>query len=201
MVQPRLVKQNRGFQHCLVSYKMQIPDDYQYSDLLIFYKEIENELIRAIRQESNDLGPLKFSYTMLVKLRKTTNRGEENVENFLRQEFPIVLSTFNRHNVKELLPAEINRKKGKIAGWVERGSGWVVDSIQKVYLDFARNVPIRGGTYIPLPQKLKDKQAIINIKNRDNQCLRWALKAQRFPVNPAQQWQAKPISYRRGRRF
>ena len=183
MEQPRIVKQNRGFQNWLVSYKMQIPDDKQYRDLLPFNNEIENALIKAIRQESNDLGPLKFSYTMLVKLRKYTNRGEENVESFLRQEFPIILNSFNRQYVKERFAAEINRKKEKIAGWVERGSGWVVNSILTVYLDFARNIPLRGGTYIPLSKKLKDKQAIINIQNRKNKCLRWALKAQRFPIN------------------
>ena len=51
-----------------------------------------------------------------------------------------------------------------------------------VYLDFSKNDPIRGGTYISLPPKLKAKQAIVNIKNRDNACLRWALRAARFPV-------------------
>ena len=51
-----------------------------------------------------------------------------------------------------------------------------------VYLDFARHNPIRGGTYIPLPTKLKDTNAIINVKNKDNQCLRWALRAALFPA-------------------
>ena len=33
---------------------------------------------------------------------------------------------------------------------------------------------------MPLPQKLKNKKAIVNIQNRDNQCLRWALRAVLF---------------------
>ena len=33
---------------------------------------------------------------------------------------------------------------------------------------------------MPLPEKLKNKKAIINIQNRDNQCLRWALRAALF---------------------
>jgi len=31
-------------------------------------------------------------------------------------------------------------------------------------------------------RKLKNKKAIINIKNRDNMCLRWALRAHLFPA-------------------
>jgi len=33
-----------------------------------------------------------------------------------------------------------------------------------------------------LPEKLKNKKAIINVKNRDNKCLRWALRAHLFPA-------------------
>ena len=35
---------------------------------------------------------------------------------------------------------------------------------------------------MPLPEKLKNKKAIINIQNTDNQCLRWALRAALFPA-------------------
>ena len=34
---------------------------------------------------------------------------------------------------------------------------------------------------MPLPEKLKNKKAIINMQNRDNQCLRWAIRAALFP--------------------
>jgi len=35
---------------------------------------------------------------------------------------------------------------------------------------------------MPLPEKLKSKKAIINVKNRDNMCLRWAVRAHLFPA-------------------
>ena len=161
---------------------MQVPFFIYKRDLLLFHNEIEDELIRVIRQESDVLGPLKFGYTMLVDLKKDTNRGE-NVENFLRQEAPILVNDFNPRTVKEKLNVEINKKREVVAGWVERGSGWIIDRIMTVYLDFARHNPTRGGTYIPLPPKLKAKQAIINIKNKDSRCLRWAFRAARFQVS------------------
>jgi len=34
---------------------------------------------------------------------------------------------------------------------------------------------------MPLPKKLQNKKAIINVQNRDNKCLRWALRAPLFP--------------------
>ena len=35
---------------------------------------------------------------------------------------------------------------------------------------------------MPLPKKLQNKKTIINVQNRDNQCLRWALRAALFPA-------------------
>ena len=83
-------KQNRGYQNRLHSYKMVIPFDLYENDLLVFHHIIEDELLRVIREESNDLGPLKLSYTMLVKLKKETNRGEEMlISSFFEIDFEI----------------------------------------------------------------------------------------------------------------
>ena len=45
-----------------------------------------------------------------------------------------------------------------------------------------------------LPTKLKNKKAILNIQNRDNQCLRWALRAALFPA-PRGKNPIRPSSY------
>ena len=45
-----------------------------------------------------------------------------------------------------------------------------------------------------LPPKLKNKKAILNIQNRDNQCLRWALRAALFPA-PRGRNPIRPSSY------
>ena len=49
------------------------------------------------------------------------------------------------------------------------------------YVNVARCQPLRGGTYLPLPANLAKKKAIINVQNRDNECLKWALRAALFP--------------------
>ncbi|KAL9982399.1 hypothetical protein ACROYT_G004435 [Oculina patagonica] len=40
---------------------------------------------------------------------------------------------------------------------------------------------IERGRYLPLPPKLANKKAVINVQNRDNECLKWALRAALFP--------------------
>ena len=75
----------------------------------------------------------------------------------------------------------IEKAKGEMEAWSALGSGWIVEHIEKAYVNVARYQPLRGGTYIPLPLNLRRKQAIINVQNRDNECLKWALRAALFP--------------------
>ena len=56
---------------------------------------------------------------------------------------------------------------------------------------FSKYNPLRGGHYLTLPKGLQSKNAIINVKNKDNQCLRWALRAALFPVNKNAQGPSK----------
>ena len=103
------------------------------------------------------------------------------MKHYFKEEEPHV---FNRHD-KELIEQKydefIERIKGEIENWSVKGSGWEVERIETAYVNVARYQPLRGGTYLPLPANLAKKKAIINVKNRDNECLKWALRAALFP--------------------
>ena len=66
--------------------------------------------------------------------------------------------------------------KGEKEAWSQRGSGWVVEAVLETSINVAQYQPFQGGSYIPLPEELQNKNAIINVQNRDNQRLRWALR-------------------------
>ena len=84
--------------------------------------------------------------------------------------------------------------KGEIEAWSQRGSGWIIDEILEAFINVAEYQPLRSGSYMVLPPKLKNKKAILNIQNRDNQCLRWALRAALFPT-PRGRNPIRPSSY------
>ena len=65
--------------------------------------------------------------------------------------------------------------------WDNERSGWNVEKIALFYVKIAHYDPLVVGSYLPLPENLAKKNAIINVKNRDNQCLKWALRAALFP--------------------
>ena len=55
------------------------------------------------------------------------------------------------------------------------GSGWQFLSVKKLVLHTTRWDPINAGSYIDLPPFLKNKKAIINMKNQDEKCFMWCV--------------------------
>ena len=49
-------------------------------------------------------------------------------------------------------------------------------------LHTVKYVPLGGFSYIPLPKFLAAKKAIINLKNEDNKCFKWAIARALNPV-------------------
>ena len=63
------------------------------------------------------------------------------------------------------------------------GSGWVFYKIIKLELHTVSYRPLRGNTWIPLPKELADKKAVINMKNKDNECFKWCVLREENPKN------------------
>lgn len=61
------------------------------------------------------------------------------------------------------------------------GSGWTVDKIKELIVEVNQFDPFCGGTYIALPKFLRDKKAIVNVENNDNECFKWAILSYLFP--------------------
>ena len=56
----------------------------------------------------------------------------------------------------------------KMATFQSMGRGWTLYSLIQLELHTVRYNPLRGETWIPLPNELANKKAIINVKNKDN---------------------------------
>ena len=55
------------------------------------------------------------------------------------------------------------------------GSGWVFLEVINLTLHVDIWDPVKGSSYIDLPKELKNKNAIINMKNEDNKCFLWCV--------------------------
>lgn len=84
-----------------------------------------------------------------------------------------------RAEVKQEYRKTIAKIQGEVDAWYEGGSGWEFDCMESGYVNTSIYTPVAGSSYIPLPPELAAKTAIINVKNKDNECLKSAL----YPVS------------------
>ena len=168
------------FNQWLRVWKMSVPGGNR--DLLKFFQKTKPRFIEVCKNEVKELKSVKMQFGLLVRF--SMNRDEEVriMEHYFNRMQPAILNEHNIDTLNFLLNQFIDEVKGEIEAWSQRGSGWVVDEILETYINVARYQPLRGGSYMVLPSKLKNKKAILNIQNRDNQCLRWAIRAALFPA-------------------
>ena len=63
-----------------------------------------------------------------------------------------------------------------------RGSNWRFQRVLSLDVHFTDFQPLRGSTFLPLPKKIRDKKAVINMKNGDDQCFKWSVVRALNPV-------------------
>ena len=62
-----------------------------------------------------------------------------------------------------------------LAKFQRQGSNWRFHSVFSLNLHTVKYEPLGGSSYIPLPAFLAAKKAIVNIKNENDECLKWAI--------------------------
>ena len=79
----------------------------------------------------------------------------------------------NENDIETVISDAGNELINRISEWISEGSGWVIKSVDKHEIDISKYKPLRGSSYLPLPEKIKNKKATINIQNKnDNECFR-----------------------------
>ena len=68
------------------------------------------------------------------------------------------------------------------AKFQRQGSNWSFHSAFSLDLHTVKYVPLGGSSHIPLPKFLAAKKAIINLKNDDVECFKWAITRALNPV-------------------
>ena len=145
------------------------------------YEVMRDKMLDSLAKENVRIVLPKKTYTslkcVLVKVDlKTGNR---------------IYSDFNgrskTHTVTTQLgdTYEVMRDKmlDSLAKYQKEGSGWQLYSIVGLDISIVKFKPLSGSGYSKLPPSIAKKKAVINIKNEDDQCFKWAVTRALNPTN------------------
>lgn len=54
-------------------------------------------------------------------------------------------------------------------------------SVSHLEININKYTPLRGGSFIDLPQIIKNTKSCINVQNKDQHCLLWSIAAGLYP--------------------
>ena len=91
----------------------------------------------------------------------------------------LVLEGTDENDLYNEMVQEIEEEVQKVQ--VAEGSGWTFAYVEKLVLHTTRWEPLYGSSYIDLPEVLKNKYAIINMKNEDEKCFMWSVLRALYP--------------------
>ena len=113
----------------------------------------------------------KFVETLQVKFIKYSNDKKIQKNGYFNSTTDLII---NETDIKLAIQASQQQILNKIAQWISEGSGWTIQSIENHYINIVNYSPLKGSSYIKLPQELRNSaKGLINIKNNDNECFRW----------------------------
>ena len=110
----------------------------------------------------------------ILYLHVKMTQGEREVEfAFHSKGLKLILEGTDENEIYDEMVEEI-LEEIDMARDVE-GSGWRFEKVIKLVLHTTRWDPVNAGSYIELPQALKNRKAIINMKNQDDKCFMWSV--------------------------
>ena len=113
----------------------------------------------------------KFVETLQVKFVKYSNDKKIQKNGYFNSTTDLII---NETDIKLAIQASQQQILNKIAQWISEGSGWTIQSIENHYINIVNYDPLKGSSYIKLPQELwNSAKGLINMKNKDNECFRW----------------------------
>ena len=134
-----------------------------------FLNKIRRFLIDLLKKELRT-GAVRSQTTTWIRFRK----DRELVELALNSR---MMNVYNLSDMDEIVNEMIAHMKEQIESPALLNSRFVFEEVLFTNVDFHQLNLMRGSSYLPLPDWLTRKKAIINPKNEDQECFKWAVIA------------------------
>ena len=121
---------------------------------------------------------IKFRMILVCIMEKQTIQQNVDVVGLEEGKSYFTSGTYNNiksTDVDKLIKICIDGIEGGIENYQETGSAWYFKEVEKLEIHTVEYNPTKGSSYIPLPDWISNKKAIVNIENKDEKCFIWCI--------------------------
>ena len=164
------IKEKSAFKNFTVQYVI-INSDPTYDPITFLYNS-GPPMINIMNKNRN----IKVKLYLNCLMKRKDPDGYTRIKKFAFHSIgqKIITESTNPHEIYKEMIDEIEEEINKIEQ--AEGSGWVFVEVESLALHVDIWDPLRASSYIDLPKELKNRKAIINMKNEDNnKCFLWCV--------------------------
>ncbi len=151
-------------------------DGSEYLDPEVFLHDVASGVKETVDGVS---GPKKVHMNLSCVLEKEDPKTGNSIED-----------TFGARSKTQSVTLQLGDTYGemrdrmleKLSEFQKNGSGWRLKSIHGLEISITKYDPLSGSGYSKLPPYIAKKNIVINMRNEDNQCFKWAVTR---ALNPA----------------
>ena len=121
---------------------------------------------------------IKFKMVLVCLMKRIsvkTDKGVEEVEEVKSYFSSKTYKNLESTNPEKLVKKCFSKILNDIEEYNKNGSGWYFKDVLKLEVNTIEFNPTKGSSYIDLPGWIKNKKAIVNIKNKDEKCFLWCI--------------------------
>ena len=155
-----------------------IENEWGFKDLVEFMGSLKHAVLgvfnKWLKNEKNEI-LVNINVVCVYKRQEERETKYLHTKNYAFFKYSNFDEIYNEKFTENVL---VEHDRLKIAK-----SQWVLDEIINMEININKYNPLRASSYIELPEILRNKKAIINIENKnDNKCFLWSVLAGLYPV-------------------
>ena len=167
-------KVKTAFSNATITWKLHYPknDGYDYVSLINSSTQSMTNHLEQYRTENH---ALKFNMAIHMNF-------EQSVDCTIVTDPPVVLVTeqfeaYMTDDIPYLLKEASKQLENRIETYEGTGSGWIVSNLISLDTTVWCLDPLRASSYHPLPKWIQNTHCVLNIRNNDQKCFKYAVLA------------------------
>lgn len=169
-------KIHSAFRSRIASYRI-VDSNENNCSLELFLNNIQDKIKMLIDMSLQDHISIKVNFEYYALFLMVKNDSQE-MKSFCTKNF-----TLHQNYDSVLLMSKLKSmflKKNE--EFQDRDSGWTFLSSSHLEVNINKYQPLRGSSFIKLPNAIKSKKACVNIHNNDEYCFLWSIVAALYPA-------------------
>ncbi|XP_032308194.1 uncharacterized protein LOC116655115 [Drosophila ananassae] len=143
-------------------------------DLQKVYLNCKEEILKVFLYGLGEYRTLKFSLKMYGSYHRPTEvHTKLETKNF---ETPY-MAIYELESLEEILNDAIEYLNNLSRFFLDEISGWSIKYFEKFEITLIKLEHLPAGSYVPTPENISKRTALVHVQNKDNFCFKWSILA------------------------